>query len=157
MPLDQQLPAETNDWQLKELSPKHKQIAALLAQGTSREVIASFVKCTPEYVTFLGRQPLFVQYIKEMSALVNVRLEAMFEKSVDVISEAMDTGNIDEKLKGAKLQMEATGRIGRYQSEPPPTGGGDRLEALAERLVSLLHNQRRRIVDAEDAVIIQEG
>src|SRR5712692_5382312 len=99
------VPAESTAWELKALSPKHKQAAALLAQGTSRDVIATFCGWTPEYVTMLGRQPLFQQYIKEMSALVAVRLEAMFDRSVDVIGEAMDSNNtVEDRLRGAKLQ-----------------------------------------------------
>ena len=141
-------------WQLKTLTEKHKQVAALLAQGLKRGEIAAVVDITPEYVTMLAKQPLFIGYLKEMIQFTNVRLEALFEKSVQVISDAMDNGNFDEKLKGAKLQMEATGRIGRYQTEPPPAGGGDKLEALAERLVGLLSGQKRRVIDGQVTEVI---
>ncbi len=138
--------------ELKKLSPKHMQVAALLAQGVDRRTIALACDFTPEYVTWLQRQPLFVTYIKEMSAAVNTRLEALFSKSVDTINEAMDCGSTDEKLKAAKLQMEATGRIGRYVT--PPGGGeqGDRLEQLSERLLQLLQRQRGVIHEHDEEV-----
>src|SRR5216684_2469820 len=139
-------------WELKKLSPKHKQVASLLAQGHSRALIAQAVSITPEYVTYLARQPLFQEYIREMNLVVSARMEALFERSVDIMAEAMQEGNYDEKLKGAKLQLEATGRIGRYQGETPTTGQDNRLEVLAERLVGLLQNQRNRVIEGESHV-----
>lgn len=143
--------------ELKKLSPVHKQVAALIAQGVDRRTIAVACDYTPEYVTWLQRQPLFREYIKEMSEAVGVQLEAMFVKSVQVINSAMDNGNIDEQLKGAKLQLEATGRVGRFQTQAPIGGGTDRLEQLAERLQKLLQNQRR-VADGEiiEAEVIRE-
>lgn len=151
------LPVEMEEakWELKTLTPRHKQIASLLAQGHSRGLIAQACDIAPEYVSVLARQPIFQEYIKEMSKYVNIRMEALFEKSVDTIAEAMDQGNYDEKIKAAKLQLEATGRVGRYQGEPPTAGQDNRLEVLAERLVSLLQNQRKRVYDqVEDATIV---
>lgn len=148
--------------ELKKLSPKHQQVAALLAQGVDRRTIAAACDFVPEYVTWLQRQPLFIEYIKGMSAAVAVRLEALFAKSVDVIDMAMENGNIDEKLKGAKLQLEATGRVGRFQTQVPVAGGQDRLEQLSERLLALLQTQRRIVdgqvirEDASDAEVVQE-
>jgi hypothetical protein len=135
--------SETLSFELKKLSPAHKQVAALVAQGVDRRTIAAACDFTPEYVTMLQGQPLFVEYIKGMNRAVATQLEALFGKSVDVINNAMDTGNIDEQLKGAKLQLEATGRIGRFATIAPEAGGQDRLEQLSERLLGLLKSQRR--------------
>ena len=110
--------------ELKTLSPKHRQVAALVAQGVDRRTIAAACDYVPEYVTWLQGQPLFIEYIKTMNLAVATRLEALFTKSVDVINDAMEQGNVDERLKGAKLQLEATGRIGRFQTQAP-VGGGD--------------------------------
>ena len=153
-----QLPqsASADPIELKKLSERHKLVAALLAQGAPREAVAVAAQYTPEYITWLQRQPLFKEYIKEMSEAASVHLEAMFTKSVSVISEAMDNGTYEERLKGAKLQMEATGRIGRYQTPAPVGGSGDRLEELAERLTSLLHRQRSQVYEAEDAEVLGE-
>lgn len=145
-------------WQLQKLSQRHKSIAALLAQGVQRQVIAAAVGVTPEYITMLSRQPLMLAYIKEMSAVNAMRLEAMFEQSVEVIADTMNNGTEDGKLKAAKLQLEATGRVGRFQVEPPSGGGaGDRLEKLAERLVGFLHTRRSEIHNGsvQEADVIQ--
>lgn len=147
---------EHEEWQLKKLNPNHKQAAALLAQGVDRGTIAAVCDFTPEYVTFLGRQPLFKSYVQEMSQYTQQRLEALFEKSVDVISDNLKTGG-ELGLKAAKLQLEATGRVGRFQVTPGEGPGGDKLELLAERLVGLLHNQRRRTFDANATVVQEDG
>lgn len=140
---------QEGEWQLRKLSPQHKQVAALVAQGVRRELIAAACDFTPEYVTFLQRQPLFIDYLKEMSAAASVRLEAMFDQSVNIVAEAMTVGTIDERLKGARLQMEATGRVGKMQgADKPPPGSDDRLEQLAQRLVGLLQGQRSRVIDS---------
>lgn len=136
-------PSHSPTIELKKLSPKHMQVAALVAQGVDRRTIAEACGYTPEYITWLQGQPLFFEYIKTMNKAVAARLEALFTKSVDVIEQAMEHGNVDESLKGAKLQLEATGRIGRYQTQTPVAGGEDRLLALSERLVELLRSQRR--------------
>ena len=102
-------------FQLKKLAPKHKQIASLLAQGTPRPIIADLMKVTPEYVTMLSKDVLMVDYMKEMSLFANRQLEAMFEKSVETISDVMNTGSAKERLGAARLQMEATRRVGRTE------------------------------------------
>ena len=142
--------------ELKNLSPKHKQVAALVAQGVERRIIAQACDYVPEYITWLQRQPLFVEYVKGMNEAVAVRLEAMFDQSVGVIAAAMQNGNVDEQLKGAKLQLEATGRIGRYQTPAREQGGEDKLEVLADRLVFLLKRQKGDTHETEDAEILSE-
>jgi hypothetical protein len=159
--MDQLVPTQvmevTNEpWELKKLSPSHKTAAALLAQGVDRRTIAEVTDFTPEYITMLGRQPLFREYIRDMNKFTEARLDALFEKSVDVIHENMMAGG-ELGLKAAKLQLEATGRVGRFQTTTPQQGGEDRLETLAERLVELLHHQRRRIYDAEVVEVLSDG
>src|SRR6266850_8512765 len=155
-----QLPAEAENEAavvLQKLSERHKTAAALLAQGIQRQVIAAAVNYTPEYITWLQRQPLFITYVREMSAAAATRLEAMFDQSVDVIAETMQHGTEDGKLKAVKMQLEATGRVGRDAERDRPQSG-DRLDMLAERLVTLLQTQRKRVYDGEvtEAEIIRE-
>lgn len=142
--------------ELKKLSPVHKQVAALVAQGVDRRTIAAAVDYVPEYITWLQGQPLFIEYIKEMNKAVGTQLEALFQKSVTVIGDAMIHGTVDEQLKGAKLQLEATGRIGRFATVAPTAGGEDRLVQLSERLLDLLKTQRRSVYEAEDAEVLTE-
>jgi hypothetical protein len=159
MPTLEELEAST-PIELKKLSPVHKQVAALVAQGVDRRTIAAACDYVPEYITWLQGQPLFIEYIKTMNRAVATQLEALFGKAVGVIDYAMTEGNVDERLKGAKLQLEATGRIGRFATILPESGGQDRLEQLAGRLVELLKTQRRVVYEDEgiqDAEIIEQS
>ncbi len=131
-------------WELKKLKPKHLQICSLLAQGFKHVQIAALVDVTPQYITMLLQQPLIIGECQRLAAIAGTRLEALTEKSVDVIAETLENGNYKEKLQAARLQMEATHRIGR----PDPTRGSqgvdaDRLLTLSSRLVDLLQTQRK--------------
>lgn len=139
------------EWEMKKLKPVHKQICALLAQGMRNVDIARLMDVVPEYITMLLRQQLIKQEIARISEVAGARLEAMFEQSVDVIAETMQNGNHGNKLKAARLQLEATKRIGR----PDPLAGTnvdntDRLERLAERLTGLLVKSQ---IKAQDEII----
>lgn len=139
------------EWEMKKLKPVHQSICALLAQGKRNVDIARLMDVTPEYITMLLRQQLIKQEIARISEVAGARLEAMFEQSVDVIAETMQNGNHGNKLKAARLQLEATKRIGR----PDPLAGTnvdntDRLERLAERLLGL---QSKMQIRANNEVI----
>ncbi len=149
------VPVELDDvenpkWELKKLSPKHKDICSLIAQGIGRQQIASLCQITPEYVTMLAKQPLCIAFIRDLNEFAGVQMEAMFVKSVAVIADVMDNGNAQDKLKAARLQMEATGRVG---SKGMQGGGGDgmeeRLAALAGRLVGLLEQSKGDAIDGQ--------
>lgn len=125
-------------WQMKELKPKHKQVCAMLAQGIDRRTISNVVGVTPEYITMLSKQPLMKEYIAEMCQAAGLQLDAMFVQSVEVISEVMANGNAKERVAAARLQMEATKRIGSGSSIPKEIiDTNDRLARLAERLLYL--------------------
>jgi len=151
--MDMSLPVSTRKVQLKELSPVHRTVAALLAQGVDRVSVAAATDLDPNYVTWLGGDPLFIQYVREMSKLAETRLEAMFTSSVDVIADQLSQGSGEDKLKAARLQMEATGRIGKDRRDHSPDETPDHLEVLAQRLVKLLHNERERTIDGQAAVV----
>lgn len=131
--------------QLQELSQKHKGVAALLAQGAPRAVAAAAFDYTEEYVTWLGGDPLFQQHVREMNRLVDARLELLYEKSVDVIADQMVNGSGEDRLKAARLQLEATSRVGNSRRDPSAgEQAPDYLELLSQRLVKLLNQQRGR-------------
>lgn len=145
-------------WELKELRPLHRNVASLFAQGMKNVQIAELVGITPEYVSMLIRQPLVKAYISEMCEQVGTRMEALFAKSVDVIAETLDKGSEAGKLKAARLQLEATKRIGR----PDPNSGldrgnTDRLEKLAERLIQLQTGVRQGRIFNEDGTEVKEA
>lgn len=153
-----QIAEDSPSWQLRKLSEKHKLAAALLAQGLGRASVASACDFTPEYITMLQRQPLFIQYVQDMTAAAAVRLEALFDQSVEIIADTLSNGGAEEKLKAARLQLEATGRIGKNAERGKSDGDDDSLEHLAERLVSLLDHNRKRVINGEvsDAEILPE-
>lgn len=110
-----------------------------MAQGLGRTEIGAIVGYEPEYISWLVRQDVCQSYLDEMNAVVEFRLQSMTEESVDTIHDVMKNGASDERLKAAKLQLEATGRVGpgaAYNSHS--TGGPDRLQQLADRLIVLL-------------------
>ena len=148
--------ATTQSWELKSLKPKHLQICALLAQGMKNIEVASIVGVTKEYVSMLLRQPLIKQEILRISSVASVRLEAMFEKSVDIISDVMREGSHQDKLRAVRLHGELTKRIGRPDPMANTTQvSEDRLVVLAERLASLARGARNgteTIIDAEFSV-----
>ena len=139
---------EKASWELQKLKPLHHQICALLAQGMRNVDVAAMTGVTKEYITMLLRQPLIKQEVAKKAEIAGVRLELMFEKSVDVIANAMENGNHSEKLKAARLHGELTRRIGR----PDPFALGnnvpdDRLERLANRLEGLLDSKKGGLYD----------
>ncbi len=147
---------------LKKFSAKHKQAMALVAQGVDRQTIAKICRITPEYVSWLQRQPACKEYLAEMSEVVGVRLEALFEKSVEVIADTMINGKDEDRLKAARLQLEATKRLGKHEVTPDMPGT-DRLEKLAGRLTGLLSKVRAgetlegSATDITDVEVIQHG
>lgn len=144
--------------QLVKLSPKHKQVMALLAQGLDRVSIAALVDLEPEYITWLSNDPLCKAYMEEMNQAVAFRMEALFSKSVDVVADTMVHGSAEEKLKAARLQLEATKRLGRAQGREDDAPESDRLEKLSNRLLNLLEERKTgstyegTIVDVETVV-----
>lgn len=116
---------------VKGLSTKHKQILSLFAQGEKRSVIGKICGCTPEYVTMLAATEQGKKYVQEINAAVETRLEAMFDRAVDVIEESIDRDQpMETRLKGARLHAQLTGRISN--------DGDKRQTASAEDIVKNL-------------------
>jgi len=143
---EQQAAHDTPKWELKELKPWHQQLVSLLAQGIDRQTISAILDCTPEYVSMLSRQPKIIDAIRSLSDFANAQLEAQYSKSVQAIGDTLENGNHKEKMQAARLQMEATKRIGsRTQDEAKLIDSNERLSRLANRLVDLLDANRRPI------------
>lgn len=137
-------------WELKKLNPKHLQICALLAQGLKNIEVAAAVGVTPQYIPMLMQQPLIRAEVQRISSIASTRLEAMFEKSVDVLGDVLRDGNNTEKLKAIRVHGELTKRIGR----PDPMAktnevDSDRLVQLSERLVGLLEGSRKNVLEGD--------
>ncbi len=156
--------APRQEWVLKKLKPVHLSICSLLAQGLKNTEVAKLTGVTKEYVSMLLRQPLIKQEISRFAEITGARLELLFEKSVDVIADAMESGSHSEKRKAARLQLEATRRIGR----PDPfavtvVASDERLATLAQRLEGLLDKTKGGLYDEagnplfEEAEIVRSG
>lgn len=146
-------PDQDKKWELKTLKPKHREICALLGQGHKNVDVARMTGVTKEYITVLLRMEVIQEEIRRISEIAGVRLEAMFEKSVDVIGDAMTNGSHSEKLKAARLHGELTKRIGKSELNVKPTEDTmSRLLLLAERLTDLNKgSQLERVKVYEDA------
>lgn len=143
------LPAK---WELKELRPMHRQVAALVAQGMKYREVAAMVNIHPAYVTTLMAQPLIQEYVKSLCGVAESRIEALFPKSVEVIAEIMDKGSEKGKLAAVKLQLDATKRLGSKRREEGSTEDAEaRLERLAEKLIGL--QSRHRLVKPGEEII----
>ena len=134
---------EGNGKNLKTLKPWHKQMCSMIAQGIPRATIANVFKKTPEYISMLAAQPLIQTYIQQDCTYAGLQLEAQFVQSVTAISDTLENGNHKEKMQAARLQLEATKRIGpRSTPQATEVNFDDRLMQLSERLVGLLESQK---------------
>ena len=132
---------------LQKLSPSHKEVLSLLAQGVKREEVAAITGYASDYISWLLAQDVCKVYQQEIAAVVDFRLLAMTEQSVDTIADVMQFGSGDERLKAAKLQLEAIGRVGAGKSDMRSTSANpDHLQQLADRLVGLLKSSREGVV-----------
>ncbi len=127
----------TNHFELANLSPKHHQVASLLAQGLGPTEISRLVDITPQYVTMLTRDPLFKTALAEMTEFAQTQLEAQFLNTPRVLGEVMAMGTNDERMKAVRLQAELTGRIGKNERTEEVGSSEARLVSLAEKLLKL--------------------
>lgn len=134
---------EVNGKNLKTLKPWHRQMCSMIAQGIPRATIANVFKKTPEYISMLAAQPLIQTYIQQDCTYAGLQLEAQFVQSVTAISDTLENGNHKERMQAARLQLEATKRIGpRSTPQATEVNFEDRLIQLSERLVGLLESQK---------------
>lgn len=65
----------------------------------------------------LAQQPIFQAYVKDMTGFSEVRLAALFEKSVDVLGQSMLTGSEHVRLEAAKTVLKAVGKDGGSEKQ----------------------------------------
>lgn len=142
---------------LKNLSQKHKEAVSLICQGVSRGDVATICGFVPEYITWLMRQEVCKEYLKEIMEVVDFRMVAMTEQSVDAIQEVLKDGSGEDRLKAAKLQLEAVGRIGAGKNaQPIAPPAPDHFEMLAQRIVGLLKSTRTGATIEGQSQVVQE-
>lgn len=138
-----------SNWELDKLSPKHKQVAALMAQGMKNVDIAKLVGYTPEYIYVLSKQKKMKEYIAHMCEVAGTRLDALFVQSVEVIADTMANGSEAGKLKAARLQLEATKRLGRADTLTVNVNPDERLAQLSSRLVGLFQSANSELYNED--------
>lgn len=104
-------------WEPKRLTPKHRQILSLYAQGMKRYEVAAFCRVTPAMVTLLAKSEKGKAYLSEIEEHMDGRLRALYSRSVDAIEDQLVNGKGENKLKAAALQMKATGKLGQAQED----------------------------------------
>lgn len=146
------------NWEMKKLLPWHKQLCSMLAQGIDRQTIAQVFQKTPEYISMLSGQTLIQEEVSAMKKFAEFQLEAQFVKSVSVIGEVLENGSPKEKIQAARLQLEATRRIGSHtETETRLVDTNSRLSRLAERLLALQdgrHMTEKGVITVE---VISDG
>ncbi len=139
-------PDTTRAIQLKKIGPKHHEVASLLAQGVGRQQIAEVTGFTPEYITWLLRDPLFREHMRQKSEFVDALVDAQYERVADAIVDGLTNGAPEDRLKAARLQLELTGRIGKGERPNAALESSvERLSTLAERLLALQSNVRKGV------------
>lgn len=98
-------------WQPKRLNDKHKAIIALHAQAVRREDISRVCGCTPEFVSMVVRTDLAKAYLAQLEEHTDGRLRQLYGASVDAIDSGLHSDDEEIKLKAARLQLEASGKM----------------------------------------------
>lgn len=99
-----------NPWVLKRLSGKHKDMIVLSLQGLTRDKVAEYCGCTPEYVTMINKQPLARAYIADLEAHLDLRLRGLYEHSINAISDGLKSPKVSDRLAAASLHLETIGK-----------------------------------------------
>lgn len=118
-------------WEPKVLTPKHKQILSLVAQGMKYRDIGSLCKCTPQLIVMLGACSKGQEYLSFIEQQMDIRLRGLYSKSVDAIDDQLSNGSGENKLRAAKLQMQATGKLGKEAEKV------DTAEDVIQRIMQL--------------------
>lgn len=121
-------------WEPKVLTPKHKQILSLVAQGMKYAEIGSLCKCTPQLIVMIVASSQGQQYLAYIEQQMDMRLRSLFSKSVDAIEDQLTNGSGENKLRAAKLQMQATGKL------KDSTEKADTAEDVIQRIMNMQVN-----------------
>lgn len=158
VPEDEISESYKSTWTLRALKPVHRQICSMIAQGIPRYTIAEACQVAPEYVSNLIRQPIIREEIRRFAEFAELQLDAQFTKVVDAIGDTLDNGNNKERMMAARLQLEATKRIGpRSEERGNPGNTEDKLINLANRLVGLLENKMATAEVIQDDSEVQDA
>jgi hypothetical protein len=113
---------------------KAQQICRDYARGKPVKAIAADLGVTVSRIYNVLQKPNSQQ-------LLDMQMESLYAASVDAIADVLVNGSDADRLRAARLQMEATGRIGpraiHRQQPMSPEESDARLQLLARRLTAL--------------------
>jgi len=95
---------------LKRLSQRHKLIIGMHLTGKSSMEIAGIVGCSAQTVNKVILDPLAQEVVAYYYEGTEEELKALFPKVVDTVRDALDSGNIETRLKGVDRFTKLTGR-----------------------------------------------
>lgn len=127
-------PEKAKRWEPKALTPKHKGILSLVAQGVKYMEIGSLCKCTQQLIVMLVASEKGQEYLRYIEQQMDMRLRALYSKSIDAIEDQLTVGSGENKLKAAKLQMQAVGKLGKVQDDT------DTAEDVIQRIMNMQIN-----------------
>ena len=85
-------------------------MVTLSLQGLSREKVAEYCGCTPQYVTMINKQPLARALRADLEQHLDLRLRGLYERSLDALQEGLTSPKISDKLAAAQIQLRAIGK-----------------------------------------------
>ena len=129
-----------------ELTPRQKMALTYLAMGKKNTWISKKLAMGDGAVHSLTCRADAKLFVSELTQGAHLQMEALYVKSVEAVRETLEKGKYPDKIKAARLQMEATKRIGSMTSPIGPIVDTNlRLTKLAERLLMLNDNSKREI------------
>ena len=100
--------------------------------------LATEMDVTSARIYAVLNRPNAKAFLARLTKDADLQLQALYAKSVDAIGESLLNGNCTEKLAAARLQLEATRRLGPAPQAVAETINMEaRLQLLANRLLAL--------------------
>ena len=118
---------------MKKLKPVHREIVALHLQGLKNVDIADTFGITTVTVQNVLKDPLSVEIIDAAREENRMRLSALKAKAIDCMDEAMSSGSIDTKLKGASLYF-------REAARHSDDAGSETAEDVVQKIINMQVN-----------------
>lgn len=119
---------------LNKLRPKHKMIIALHLQGYMNYEIANFVGFDEQHVSNVIMDPLAQEIINQHHASVDMKLQALMPMTVEVLRDALESPDMNVRLKAADKVMK---NQGKYGDDGASNNGGTAEDVIARALERL--------------------
>lgn len=119
---------------LNKLGPKHKMVIALHLQGYMNYEIAQLVNFDEVHVSNVLLDPLSQEIINSHHAAIDMKLQALMPMTVEVLRDALESPDMNIRLKAADKIMK---NQGKYGVEGENNKGGTAEDVIARALERL--------------------